>query len=561
MSEGQLGPVIRQIRHLAAPAPDNCSDAQLLQRFARDRDEAAFEALVRRHGSLVWGVCRRVLRHTQDAEDAFQATFLTLTRKPSSIRRGDSVASWLFGVARRVARRAADLRSRARIREAPPRPSDTDNPPAEAALRELQAILQEEVAGLPEKLRAPFVLCCLEGKSKAEAAKDLGWKEGTVSGRLAAARKQLQRRLTRRGVSLSASLCAGVLTQDTSGAAVPAALVAATVRAASQVAAGKAAVSEVSSAKVAEALKAVTKSALMTQSRVATALVLALAIVASGAGLMLSQSSAARAPEDQRIQQPERADRRAEPPNADEAKSSRLDRYGDPLPAEALSRLGSMRFRHGSFITSLTFTPDGKQLISQSGDALRIWDAATGRELGHETVEPDDGIIAAFVTRDGKTVITMERVRGMKSIRLRNRSDLTVDREFDVGNLQTPRWSPDGKLLVGFVPDNSTLEIWDMAEGKRLRSWKAHEGYIWAYEFSADGKTLVTGGHDKAIRFWDVATGQKQREITEQPKGVGKLALSPDGRQLATLGETGEPYFPWDNVIRIWDVAGGKERR
>src|SRR5262245_13573427 len=231
MSEGQLGPVIRQIRHLAAPAPDNCSDAQLLQRFARDRDEAAFEALVRRHGSLVWGVCRRVLRHTQDAEDAFQATFLTLTRKPSSIRRGDSVASWLFGVARRVARRAADLRSRARIREAPPRPSDTDNPPAEAALRELQAILQEEVAGLPEKLRAPFVLCCLEGKAKAEAARDLGWKEGTVSGRLAEARQRLRRRLARRGVVLSAALAASALGREAL-AHVPHALAGATTRAA-----------------------------------------------------------------------------------------------------------------------------------------------------------------------------------------------------------------------------------------------------------------------------------------------------------------------------------------
>jgi len=163
------------------------------------------------------------------------------------------------------------------------------------------------------------------------------------------------------------------------------------------------------------------------------------------------------------------------------------------------------------------------------------------------------------VPRDGKTVITMERVRGMKSIRLRNRADLTVVREFDVGNLQTPRWSPDGKLLIGFVPDTS-LEIWDTVEGKRLRSWKAHEGDIWAYEFSADGKTLVTGGHDKAIRFWDVATGKQQREITGHPKVVGKLTLSTDGRLLATLSETGEPYFPWDNVIRIWDVASGKER-
>src|SRR5262249_20197672 len=162
----------------------------------------------------------------------------------------------------------------------------------------------------------------------------------------------------------------------------------------------------------------------------------------------------------------------------------------DPLPAEAISRLGSVRFRHGSLISSLAFTPDGKQLISQGDDALRIWDAAGGRELGHVTVEPDDGIVAAFVTRDGKTVITKERVRGMTSIRLRNRADLAVVREFDVGNLQSPRWSPDGKLLAGF--GISMLEIWDTAGGKRLRSWKAHEEYISAYEFSADGKTLVT---------------------------------------------------------------------
>jgi WD40 repeat protein len=429
----------------------------------------------------------------------------------------------------------------------------------EPAWRELQALLDEEIQRLPEKYRAPFVLCCLEGKSKAEAAKDLGWKEGTVSGRLAEARKQLQRRLARRGVSLSATLCAGVLTQEASRAAVPASLMATTVRVASQVVAGGAAVPEIVSAKVAAALKAVTKTASLAPSKVATALGLALAIAASGAGLILSQSSAVPAPDDRHIQQPERDGQRAEPANAD-VKSARLDRYGDPLPAEAISRLGSVRFRHGSFITSLAFTPDGKQLISQGDDALRIWDAATGQELGHVAAEPDDGIVAAFVPRDGKTVITKERVRGMNSIRLRNRADLAVVREFDVGNLQSPRWSPDGKLLVGFGPGISTLEIWDTAGGKRLRSWKAHEEYIWAYEFSADGKTLITGGHDKVIRWWDVATGRQQREMRGHPSEVGKLTLSTDGTLLATVGMTREPYFPWDNVIRIWDVAASKER-
>src|SRR5262249_9046641 len=93
----------------------------------------------------------------------------------------------------------------------------------------------------------------------------------------------------------------------------------------------------------------------------------------------------------------------------------------------------------------------------------------------------------------------------------------------------------------------------------RLRSWKAHEGYIWSYEFSADGKTLVTGGQDKVIRFWDVATGQQQREITGLPKPVGKLALAADGGLLAAAGRTEEPCVRYHDVIRIWDVASGKE--
>src|SRR5262249_26312846 len=119
----------------------------------------------------------------------------------------------------------------------------------------------------------------------------------------------------------------------------------------------------------------------------------------------------------------------------------------------------------------------------------------------------------------------------------------------------------DGTLLVGLGEDQKPVKIWDLAEGNQKRSWKADVENTWSYEFSADGKTLVTGGHDKVIRFWEVATGRLQREIAGHPKAVHRLALSTDGALLATLGVSQEWYYPWDNFIRIWDVATSKERR
>jgi RNA polymerase sigma factor (sigma-70 family) len=232
MPDVQLPAVLRQIRGLVdpqvAPGP---SDAQLLDRFARHREEAAFTALVRRHGRLVLGVCRRVLRQEQDAEDAFQATFLALARQAGSLRASEAVGSWLYRVAYRIATRAEVHMARRRTTEsqAPARPRGTAHP--EADWRELEAVVQEELGRLPEKFRAPFILCCLEGKSRAEAAEELGWKDGTVAGRLAQARKLLQDRLTRRGLTLSTVLYLTFLGRP-AAAAVPARLAGPAVRAA-----------------------------------------------------------------------------------------------------------------------------------------------------------------------------------------------------------------------------------------------------------------------------------------------------------------------------------------
>jgi len=219
MGERSLEHVVRHIRGLAQVPPDGDStDAQLLERYVACRDEAAFAALARRHGKLMRGVCRHVLRSEEDVDDAVQATLLVLARKAGSIRKRTALGSWLHGVAYRISLNASKMALRRQAYEKHGRSPLPAGPVSEAALHELQAMLDEEVERLPEKLRAPFVLCCLEGMSKGDAAHELGWKEGTVSGRIARARERLRQCLARRGIELSAALCATALAPDISAA-------------------------------------------------------------------------------------------------------------------------------------------------------------------------------------------------------------------------------------------------------------------------------------------------------------------------------------------------------
>ncbi|HVK13569.1 MAG TPA: sigma-70 family RNA polymerase sigma factor, partial [Gemmataceae bacterium] len=227
MSQRRTDDLLHGLRRLAAEEAAALTDTQLLARFAADRDPAAFTALVQRYGRLVHGVCRGVLRHDQDAEDAAQATFLVLARRAGAIRSGAALSVWLYRVARSVAlktRRAAERRKRQEARAARP---DVAPAAGDLAWRDLQQLLDAELARLPDRLRSPFVLCVLAGKSKAEAAADLGWKEGTVSSRLALARERLRARLARRGVAFTAVLTGLSLAESGLSTAVPGDLVAA----------------------------------------------------------------------------------------------------------------------------------------------------------------------------------------------------------------------------------------------------------------------------------------------------------------------------------------------
>jgi RND family efflux transporter MFP subunit len=204
--------LIRFLRQVVGPdGRGRDADERLLYRFARERDQAAFAALVARHGPMVLGVCDRVLRDADDVEDAFQATFLVLARKANSLASPHLLAPWLYGVARRTALEARLRAARRRARERPIVDKATPDPTARAAWADLRPVLDEEIAHLPERYRVPFVMCYLEGRTNGETARLIGCPEGTVASRLSWARQRLRARLTRRGVTLSAAVLVALL--------------------------------------------------------------------------------------------------------------------------------------------------------------------------------------------------------------------------------------------------------------------------------------------------------------------------------------------------------------
>src|SRR5262245_15893028 len=369
MPPPSLSAVVRQVRKLAAPGDTAAaSDTHLLDRFRASSDEAAFATLVRRHGPLVMGVCRRVLRHHQDAEDAFQATFLVLAKNAPSIRRRTALASWLYGVARRVAADARRAAARRQARERRATNMGHAQPDLEAAWRELQAVLAEEVERLPEKYQLPFVLCCLEGRSKAEAAAQLGCPEGTVSSRLAEARKRMQERLVRRGLTLTAALCAVAATADTASA-LSSALVSTTVSAALGVRAGMAAGV---SARAAALANGVTKAMFASKVKMATALLLAVGLLATAVGVQIHRAFAD--PPAHETTPPAEAKRDEAPA----AQPDKADAPADPLPAGAVLRLGTTRLRHGRSVAQLVLSPDGTRVAAYGWGPLSVWDTRTG---------------------------------------------------------------------------------------------------------------------------------------------------------------------------------------
>jgi RNA polymerase sigma factor (sigma-70 family) len=295
MPQGQLGSLLQHLRRLIGGPAADAPDAQLLSQFLDQQDETAFAALVARHGPLVLGVCRRVLHDPHAAEDVFQATFMVLAKRAGAIQRPEALSSWLYGVAYRVAARARFQAKQRQVHETQvpamsraaadperdPLRMDTADPLSDASRRELRSVLDEELNLLPEKYRMPMVLCYLEGKTNEEAAQQLRWTKGTVSGRLARARDLLRDRLARRGFALSLAALTGVLSQELSSASVAAGLAATTAQVACGFAAGRA-LTTAGSVQAASLAQGVLTSMLMTKIKWSAAAFLAFCVLASG---------------------------------------------------------------------------------------------------------------------------------------------------------------------------------------------------------------------------------------------------------------------------------------
>ncbi len=545
--------VLQHIRRLAARDGGRAGDGELLSRFAAARDEEAFAELVRRHGPMVLGVCRRVLRDHHEAEDALQATFLVLARKAGAIRRHESLTSWLYGVAYHLALRARAARRA--VLPAPEGPAKGADPLAEVSGRELLGVLDEELARLPAHYRAPLLLCCLEGYTQDEAARRLGWSEGALRGRIDRGRALLRARLTRRGLTLSAALSGTLLIPDAARAALSSSLLNATARAALH-GAGRG---------VVVLADGWLRSLLFARLSAGAALLLAVATLAVGAAYVAQRPPTSDSPA------------QAAMPPAQEPKSEaapRLDALGDPLPDGALARLGTTRLRHRDMVCFVGFSAGGKAVVSMGYDGVRVWDAASGRALRHFGNAAGQSVHFGALSPDGKLMATGDLSEGVE-IRLWDVADGTLVRAVNSRRSHTAvAFSPDGKLLVALghdftalKPTNGLIELWDTTTGELRHLTQGHDGRAWCATFTPDGKTLVTGGADKTIRLWDVATMKPIRQIDGNPNIVGSATLSPDGRLLATVGQNEVHPDPrvtaWlaDNRVRLWDVASGKQVR
>jgi RNA polymerase sigma factor (sigma-70 family) len=553
MPEPHLGAVLRlAVQFASAQHADDRPDSELLRNYLAAGDPDSFAVLVRRHGPLVWRVCRQVFGHHHDAEDAFQATFLLLARKAGTVRARTHLAGFLHGVAYRVAMTARRAAARRRAREGHAASRDQHGPDWEAAWREVQTLLHEEIDRLPAKYREPFLLCCVEGMGRSEAARQLKLKEGTVWSRLAEARGRLRSRLARRGIDLPAVLGATALTA-VAGQAAPAGIEKVTIDA---VLGGAA----VRSAGAVELARKVSTTMLVIRMKLAAALLVLAGVLATGVGLVARPGV--------REDQPKQESTAAGPAAPAERPKTGLDRHGDALPAGALLRIGTLRYRTGSSTTQAILSPDGKTLAAASEPGIDLIDLASGKRLTlrDANVPSTFGSTSSFLafTAGGKELVNVSEGR---NIRFWDVATGKLLRQF--GKNPEPRAGPGGAMPAPMVRAGGLhwSGVWD-APGSRLlvvsqhgrveylapSSGKVERGFPLRGELASvapDGKRLASLDLERSEAILHDEFGKEQRRFAH-PGRIHRATLTDQGKLLVTVNVASE--------IRVWDPDTGKER-
>jgi RNA polymerase sigma factor (sigma-70 family) len=560
-------------RHMATR---HGSDAALIERYVDANDQSAFAELVRRHGPLVLGVCRRMLGQDHDADDAFQATFLVLARKARRIRKPDAVAAWLYGTATRVCRKALAKRV---ARPIMARTSKITDPCADLAWKEVCGILDDELSRLPDALRDPLILCYFNGLTRDEAAAKLGWSPRTLMRRLEKGRDRLRFRLARRGVA-TLGLAAAVISPAGLSARVPQEL----ANAAFRLGAGGTASATVSG------LAAGVSTKMMS-------LVVGFSLVAALCGFTFLN------PVRQAPAEADPAHPKTDGPRAEQLK---VDADGQKLPAEAVRRLGSRKSRFSGRNDFALPTPDGKHVLlhphpslsSYAPQGLVLMDVATGlqvrtfeesRRVGK--VQTEEAVRPAAFSPDGKKLYALAwdkseektdhfyvwsyidnpckrvvLVWDVENGKLTDEWELPSGSDFG-SSLVGLKVSPDGKRVYVYGAITMTtdperrivgvpgIHVVDATNGKTLQTW---EGAGNPADFLADGKELITFRKGTPITDWDTQTGKPVR--TYKLDGfISSVAISPDGKTIAAVSLANDEQKKTIGQIKLWEAATGNE--
>lgn len=514
------------------------TDGQLLGCFLSQGDDAALAALVRRHGPLVWSVCRRVLGDHHDAEDAFQATFLVLVRRAASIEPREMVANWLYGVATRIARKAKATRTKrtSREKQSLPMPEPVVREPDRG--NDLHDQLHEALAGLPDKLRAPIVLCYLEGKTRTEAARQLGVPEGTLAAWLARGRAMLAKRLARRGLVLPAGALAAVVVESTTLASVPVGLASSTIQAASLLATGQA-VPAVISTRVVALMEGVMKGMWTTKLKMTTAILLGMVLAAGlGSGALGYRMPAA-----------ERAIALESMPPGDQEPAAEQERPSEqtalPVAKDADNEMligsgkeGKKEIQVADFDTLEIHLP--MHIIAKQGKAFSVVITGDDNLLEIPKVEKEGNVLKISAARKSwrtkKTLTAQITLPALQSVHLNSASRMTIQ-DFTSTKEFSAKVTGASNLEVSIKAKNVKLDAGGASKVKLKTSGDVNASLSGAskLEGSVESKTVKLDASGAS----NVKLTGSAKQATLSATGASRLPLGDFALETAKVKLTG----------------------